>query len=330
MPAVRAAAPEVVAGAVEVHRRLRWVHATELSDIAPLLRSGDLVLTTGIALPESDDGLAAFVSSLAEVGAAGLVIELGRRWRSSLPPALIGACDEHGLPLVQLNREVRFAAIIQAVGERIVDEQLSELRDAERVHEVFTELGLADAGPAEVLAAVQRLSGAAVVLEGEQHQVLDYLPGPGDVAAFLDDWTARSRRVETAGRTTWHAANGWLVTRLGAGDRSWGRLGVDSPGPPAPSLVAGAERAAAALTMHRLNDRHRANLTRRTHPELVSRLASGPASADLVRRCELAGLPIERRRFVGLTVRPRAVGSDVPPAVDDVLAAAVHALHRAR
>jgi hypothetical protein len=42
------------------------VHSTELSDIAPLLRGGDLVLTTGIALPDTAAELEAFALEVAE------------------------------------------------------------------------------------------------------------------------------------------------------------------------------------------------------------------------------------------------------------------------
>ena len=63
---------------------------------------------------------------------------------------------------------------------------LAELREAQRVHETFTELSIAEAGPEAILEAVRRLSGGAVVLESEQHQVLDYLSGPGSIAEFLD------------------------------------------------------------------------------------------------------------------------------------------------
>jgi purine catabolism regulator len=321
MPVVRHAGPVVLAAAEELDRPVRWVHATELADIARLLREGDLVLMTGIALPDTDAGLAGFAGSLADVGAAGLMIELGRRWRTELPAALVAACTAHALPLVALTREVRFAAIIQAVGERVVEEQVAELRNAERVHQTFTELGLAEAGPREVLAAVQRLSGAAVVLESEQHQVLDYLPGPGDVADLLEDWSERSRAVESVERTTWDHDNGWLVTRLGTRERGWGRLVVQAPEPPSHSLVAVAERAAAALVMHRLDDRHRDSAVRRTHHELVTGLLADPTGRDLHRRCELAGLPVDRRRLVGLAVRP-AAGT-----LDEVLATTVRALH---
>ncbi len=317
MPPLRAAGPEVLAGASSLGREVRWVHAAELADIAPLLRGGDLLLTTGVALPETADELRDFATSLGNSDTAGLVIELGRRWRR-VPDALIDACEAVALPLVALHHEVRFAAITQAVGERIVDEQLEELRETHRVHDTFTELSIAEAGPREILEAVQRLSGSAVVLESEQHQVLDYRSGPADVADFLADWTTRSRSVQVDGRTGWDERAGWLVTRLGKRDRGWGRLVVQASARPSQRLIALTERAAAALAMHRLHDRHRDSLVRRVHHELLLGLLADPTDPDVLRRCELAGVPLAKRQLVGITVRPRA------SQVEDLLASVVH------
>ncbi|TCP45756.1 purine catabolism regulator [Tamaricihabitans halophyticus] len=330
MPVLRAAGPRVLAGESGLAREVRWVHTTELSDIAPLLRGGDLVLSTGIAFPETTPDLEALASSLSETNAAGLLIELGRRW-DQVPSPLITACERLNLPLVALTREVRFAAVTQDVGERIVDEQLAELREAERVHDTFTALSIEDAGPAEILAAVQRLAGAAVVLEDAQHRVLDYRAGPEDISDFLADWQSRSRAVEHLARTTWDAANGWLLTRLGRRDKGWGRLIVQAPTAPARRLTVVAERAAAALAMHRLQDRHRDSLDRRVHHELLLGLLADPTEPDLLRRCELAGLPTANRIFVGLTVRPEASTQERPgrgqSVVDDVLASVAHAAY---
>jgi PucR family transcriptional regulator, purine catabolism regulatory protein len=317
MPALRGAGPEVLAGAAGLGREVRWVHSAELADIAPLLRGGDLLLSTGIALPETADGLHDFATSLGNSEAAGLVIELGRRWQR-VPDALIDACEAVALPLVVLHHEVRFAAITQAVGERIVDQQLEELRETHRVHDTFTELSIAEAGPREILEAVQRLSGAAVVLESDQHQVLDYRSGPADVAEFLADWSARSRSVQVDGHTGWDERVGWLVTRLGKRDRGWGRLVIQAPTRPSQRLIALTERAAAALAMHRLHDRHRDSLVRRVHHELLLGLLADPTDPDVLRRCELAGVPLAKRQLVGVTVRPREHLSE------DLVASVVH------
>lgn len=331
--ALRCADPEVVAGASGLDRPVRWVHTTELADVAALLRGGDLVLSTGIALPDGPDELAAFAESLDRSDAAGLVIELGRRW-STLPVPLVLACERLGLPLVALHREVRFAAVGQEIGELIVDEQLEELRAAQRVHDVFTELGMAEAGPAEILEAVQRLAGATVVLEDGQHRLVDYRSGPGDTTSFLADWQRRSRAVHLDRRTAWDGCNGWLLTRVGRPERNWGRLVIQVSGPPAPRSVATAERAAAALALHNLHDRQRDSLVRRTHAGILTALLRDPGSVDVLQRCELAGLPVGRRTFVGLTVRAAAPaeGSAVQrvAGIDTVIAAVVHATHEER
>lgn len=330
MPVVRAAGPRTVAGSSGLDRPVRWVHTSELADIGPLLREGDLLLSTGIALPGDDDGLAAVVDSVADAGAAGLVVELGRRWEV-LPPALVGACERRGLPLVALTREVRFAAVSQAVGERIVDRQVEELREAQRVHDTFTELSLGEAGPSEVLEAVQRLAGSAVVLEGEQHQVVDVRSGPDDTAELLEQWSRRAREVHLDGRTTWDEEGGWLVTRVGRRERGWGRLAIRVAGRPTARQVALVERGAAALALHRLHDRQRDGLVRRTHHELLVGLLADPTAPGLLQRCEAAGLPTQRRRLVGVALRAGGVDPTVaasaPGRLDEVLSALVHAAH---
>lgn len=335
LPTFRRAAPEVVAGAAGSDRPIRWVHATERLDVRQLLRAGDLLLTMGTGLPGDDDaaGLTSFVDELADVGSSGVVVELGRRWGSTLPDALVDACERHGLPLVVLARETRFAALAQEIGERVVDRQLSELREAQRVHETFTELSNDLASPVDILRAVQRLADAPVVVENAQHRPLDYFAGPEEDDGFLDGWPARSRRVEVAGRTGWDAANGWLVTRLGTTDRAWGRLVIGSPEAPSQRLVAVAERAASALALHRLHDRDRGTLMRRTHLELLTGLSEHPgaddAGVEVGRRCELAGFPVHRRDLTGVVVRAR-VGAVPPADLDEVAATVVRAAHGLR
>ncbi|MGF0313794.1 PucR family transcriptional regulator [Rhodococcus sp. IEGM1428] len=325
MSSVLPGGPVVLSGNQCLDNEVRWVHTTELADIATLLRRGDLVLTTGSHLPSDDTALAEFACSLADAGCSGLIVELGRRWRNSLPESLVEGCEVSNLPLVALTRVVRFAAVAQAVGERIVDGQLADLRDAQRVHEVFTELSFTSSGQTEVLAAVHRLSGCPVVIENEQHRPLDFLADPGSASGFLDHWQRRSSQVSIAARTGWDATNGWLVTRLGPDGQSWGRLVIGSYLEPSQRLVAVAERAAAALALQRLNAQHHHSAARRTHHELIHGLRTRAMTDDLIQRCALADFPVTRRQFVGMTVRQWAPGGAA--GLDDVLAHVVRAAH---
>ncbi|MER7274517.1 PucR family transcriptional regulator ligand-binding domain-containing protein [Dactylosporangium sp. NPDC000244] len=328
MPAVRGADPEVLAASSELGRAVRWVHTTELADIATLLREDDLVLTTGIALPETKEGLTGFAVSLVESGAAGLFIELGRRWKS-VPQALVDACEQHRLVLVALRREVRFASVAQSVGERIVDQQLTELREAQQVHDTFTALSVAEAGPSEILGAVASLAGATAALESEDRRVLDYVAGPGNSSAFFDDWQRRSHAARMQGRSEWDSSNGWLLARVGRAERGWGRLVIGCPAPPTQRLIAVAERGAAALAMHMLHDRQRIGRDRQLHHELLVAIMADPSSPDVEQRCRLAGLPTANRQFVAVAMRDASSGvagegrrSTGP---DELLASVVHA-----
>jgi len=151
MDVCRRGHPAIVAGADRLDTPVRWVHAIELTDVARLLRGGELVLSTGIALPDDDRLLAAYVTELAEVGVAGLAVELGRRYAGSLPAALVAAAQQARLPLIAFEHEVAFIEITEAVHARIIDTQLDELRVSERLHEMFTELSMAGASAEEVV-----------------------------------------------------------------------------------------------------------------------------------------------------------------------------------
>ncbi|MBC6449517.1 PucR family transcriptional regulator [Actinokineospora xionganensis] len=312
LPVMRQGAPTVVAGASGLSHRVRWVHAAEVADIAHLLRGGELVLTTGIALPDDPDALTRYVDELAGIGAAGIVVELVRHWSHALPPALSAAAERHRLPLITLSRETRFVAVTEAVVGLIVDAQVAELRTAEQVHETFTALTVAGAEPAEVLREVTRASGLPVVLETLAHDVLAYDAGGESPGELLADWARRSRAVTVSERTAYHDAAGWLVTVVGARGNDWGRLVLLCPEPPAHHHIVIVERAASALAVHRLAARDREGLERHAHRTLLTELLAAPTPPpDLVARATGLGVPLENRQLIGVSVRP---GTEVTPA----------------
>src|SRR5215472_1768434 len=128
LQAVRRGQPRVVAGAHRLDTPVRWVHAIEFADAARLLRGGELVLATGIVLPDEGALLDAYVADLASVGVAALAVELGRRYTGGLPAGFVAAAESHGLPLIVFDREVPFVEITEAVHARIIDDQLDQLR----------------------------------------------------------------------------------------------------------------------------------------------------------------------------------------------------------
>src|SRR5690606_28776496 len=110
LPHVQRGHPEVVAGRDHLDRPVRWVHVLELRDVSGLLRGRELVLTTGIGLPDEAADLRSYVAELSASEVAGVMVELGQKW-SALPPALVRAAEQHDVPLIAMHSPVRFVTI---------------------------------------------------------------------------------------------------------------------------------------------------------------------------------------------------------------------------
>jgi len=322
---IRRGSPQVVAGSGGLGARVRWVHVLELADAAHLLQGGELVLTTGVALPAEPALLARYAADLAGAGVSALAVELGRRYVGSLPPALVRAAADSGLTLIAFEREVPFVEITEAVHARIIDAQLEELRASERLHEVFTELSVAGASPDEIVRQAAILAGRPVILADLSHQVLACEPGSADPARLLAGFARRSRALSVSGtsgtsgtsgasgasgasgRTVYDEAAGWLFTPVGARGEDWGRVILVCDGPPGGTDTVLIERAAATLALGRLLTRHQESLDRQAHRTLITGIISqahaDPAEAAV--RSRALGVPVDGRRLIAMVLRLR-------------------------
>jgi len=226
--------PQVVAAAGGLDAPVRWVHAIEFADAARLLRGGELVLTTGIALPDEEPLLGAYVAELAAVGVSALAVELGRKYTSGLPAAFIAAARDRELPLIVFTREVPFIEITEAVHALIIDDQLGQLRASARLHEVFTDLAVAGAGPADILREAALLAGRPLVLETSPITCWPASrPGPTRPPCWQTSGPAPPRCRRRPAPPTTPARAGWSPP-LGARGEDWGRVLLVCDGPPAP------------------------------------------------------------------------------------------------
>jgi len=307
----------VVAGADRLDAPVRWVHVLELADAAHLLQGGELVLTTGIALPHDATRLARYAGELAAAGVSALAVELGRRYTGELPQALVRAAEQGGMPLIAFEREVPFVEITEAVHARIIDAQLEELRTSERLHEVFTELSVAGASPDEIVRQAAMLAGRPVILADLSHRVLACEPGPissgADPARLLAGFAARSRAVSTRGRTAYDEASGWLVTPVGARGEDWGRVILVCDGPPRSTDTVLIERAATTLALGRLLTRQQESVERQAHRTLISGIIAqahaDPAEAAM--RSRALGVPVDGRQLVAVVLRRHSDGPGI-------------------
>jgi len=304
---VRRGAPRVITGSDRLDAPVRWVHVIELAEAGHLLRGSELVLSTGIALPPDADGLARYVAGLASAGVSALAVELGSRYVRALPRALVAAATVHGLPLIVFERETQFIAITEAVHAQILDAQFAELRAAELLHQVFTDLAVAGASQDEIVARAAELAGAPVILADLAHRVLACAPAGHDVATLLAGFATRSRAVTVPGRIGYDQASGWLVARVGSPDGDWGRLVFVLARPPDAGAPVLAERASTTLTLADLarNRRGEESRWRSAHRSLLAALAGRAYAnpAELEARAIALALPLRGRKLVPVVIR---------------------------
>src|SRR6266705_2608567 len=304
----RRGSPQVVAGADGLGARVRWVHVLELADAAHLLQGGELVLTTGVALPAEPALLARYAADLAGAGVSALAVELGRRYVWALPAVLVRAAADSGLTLIAFEREVSFVEITEAVHARIIDAQLEDLRASERLHEVFTELSVSGASAEEIVRQAAILAGRPVILADLSHRVLACESGSADPARLLSGFARRSRALGSpSGRTAYDEASGWLFTPVGARGEDWGRIIMVYDGPPGGTDTVLIERAATTLALGRLLTRHAESLDRQAHRTLITGIISqaltDPAEAAV--RSRALGVPVDGRQLVAVVFRLR-------------------------
>lgn len=274
----RRAEAEVVAGAAHLGRRVRWVHISEVPDIAYLLKGGELLLTTGVNLPADEGPLRAYVRELTEAGVAGLVIELGRRF-SELPPPLIDEAAACELPVIALHREIRYVDVTEELHGAILGRQYERLRVAERLGRTFTDLVLRGAGVKSLLQSLATLVQRPVVLEDAAHQVVEYaLVSRGDEDHVLS-WDHHSRRGHGRGGVSPHRSRSeptcvWVPIRVRG---EWlGAVHVLETSCPLDDVgFIALDRAAAAVGTTLLSHRHADHLADRARDQLISDIVGG-------------------------------------------------------
>jgi purine catabolism regulator len=169
--------------------RVRWVHSSEVLEIAPLLSGGELLLSGGAALLALKPAAQSeYVWSLASRRVAALAVETAGTGRH-LPDELVAAADEAGLPLIELRQVVPFVEVAEDVNRRIVSGQVKALQVADRLSQELAER-IAGSG-----ALLEPLLGLIAETLGVHARVFDTRGGLLGAAGPEPDEAARGPRA---------------------------------------------------------------------------------------------------------------------------------------
>jgi purine catabolism regulator len=297
---LRAGAPEVVAGRAGLGRSVRWAHASEVPNIAALLRGGELVLTTGMRMPGDDRGVRRFVAGLADRGVAGLVIELGSSLRA-VPRSLIQTADARELPVIALHGEVAFVDVTLAINFTLQERHIDLLRRVDELQRRFTQLMVDGADIPVLLDAVVAAIGNPVVLEREDGELLFHSAGVDADGAVLTAWDRVRRRLPAAPHT--------VVVEVPTGrEQAPGRLiALALSGPLTLVTRPALERASGLLALATRQARQEEILVARSRGNLLASLVEGNASeAEIVRQLATIGIARTPECLVPFALAPSA------------------------
>ncbi|WP_328751571.1 PucR family transcriptional regulator [Streptomyces sp. NBC_00285] len=295
---VLAGEPEVVAGASQLDRAVRWVHVAEAADVGVMLSGGEMVLTTGVLLAGDESKQAEYIQSLHRAEAAAVVLGLGRAFPAP-PDVMRRAAERCGLPMVVLHRPFPFAELTEEVQARLVQRKFAAVSMSEAVRTALTGLITAGAPLQRLLDQIAHHSGCPVVVTNLAHRVLATAGERSAVDDVLRDWERIARQAGG------NEGDGWIRAELGGRGERWGQIMLCGyRGDTATGRLL-ADRAAEALVLHRMLGGTSAHTwEEQSAQSLLTDLVSGVVPArQLLPRARAAGLPVNRRTFVPLVVR---------------------------
>ncbi|WP_100501559.1 PucR family transcriptional regulator [Geodermatophilus chilensis] len=176
-PSLRPGQPRLLTGTAGLQRRVRWVHSSEVLEIASLLRGGELLLTGGSMLAAAAAvDQRRYVTELADRHVTAVAVETGPRL-PSVPAAVVSQADVLGFPVIQLRRQIPFVDVAEAINAELVNDSVTRLR---RGGELAHDLSAVLAGGGDVAALLDTLvqrTGLSVALFDSAGELISEVRG---------------------------------------------------------------------------------------------------------------------------------------------------------
>ncbi|RJK97175.1 PucR family transcriptional regulator [Vallicoccus soli] len=169
---------QVLAGVRGLGRTVTRLNVMEVPDILPWVKPQELLLTTGYPLrgegagaPADPRALVDLVAALDDRGLAALGVKLGR-YLDAVPAEVLAEADRRGFPVVRLPDDVAFDDVLEQVLTELLNRQAAVLARGEQVQRALVEAVLDGGGVPEVVGALVRILGGAVLVTTADGRVL--------------------------------------------------------------------------------------------------------------------------------------------------------------
>ena len=130
----------VAAGESGLGRTPTWAHGCELEDPTGWLDGGEIIMTNGIAVPESANGQVAYLDRLADRNCAALAIS-ENQFAPTLSVELLDRANVRELPVLMVAYDVSFMALGRAVAQANQEGDRDRLQDHVRIYDSISMFG---------------------------------------------------------------------------------------------------------------------------------------------------------------------------------------------
>lgn len=154
-------------------REVRWAHVSELADPSPWMLGGEILLTTGLNLVDTDEFCDAYCRRLVNAEIAAIGISTGPSLpHSEVPERLLNAARRAELPVILIPEHTLMQSVVHAVSDSLHEHDKRPLLDSLSHQQQLNAAATAPDGIGQVLAQLHGSLGfAAVVYDSRLRQV---------------------------------------------------------------------------------------------------------------------------------------------------------------
>src|SRR5215469_10989527 len=290
----------LIAGESGTSRRVAWAHVSELEDPTPWLVGAEMIMTTGIAVPDSAERQRAYLERLDDGGVACLALS-EQLFVPPLTEPFLAAADQRGFPVVEVPLPVPFMAISQEVAAAVQVDTGQRLNAQLQVFGAVRWLAAGNLSTREIFARLERLSGYRLyACTTQRGPLLDGVSVPPPEHAKLIPGTPTSPPTVPGG----------YVLPVSGPRSTAGYILAMERADAAPAGVSVVQHIATVAALQLSMQAHEREMLRREGAETLAEMLRGVLDSTVVsRRLAVQGFPAGCRLLLAI-VRPKSDGAD--------------------
>lgn len=182
----------VLAGENGLLREVTTITIAEVPDAAKWLRGGELVCSTAFFISNTGLEQSEWVESLIINGASALAIKTSR-FLGVLPKSIIECANNHNFPIIELDHEVTWPAIIEAFMDYVTNQRIKIMQLIEDVQRDLINLVLENNTIQTLVNKISELVGNTIIIEDAKLNVIAVSNVEGDIQSNLDSPVFKAR-----------------------------------------------------------------------------------------------------------------------------------------